>query len=122
MDKLFLKLHPKKIYLQHFSKGVNFLGTVIKPYRIYIKNQVKGNFYKKIQYWNKFLAEKQGKLNKEDCSQFLSSINSYLGILKHYATYKLRRKMLTKNLSPDFWKYFNYSKDYDKITLNSFSR
>jgi len=119
MAELFLKLHPNKIYLQHFSKGVSFLGTVIKPYRIYIKNQTKGNFYKKIQYWNKLLADKQGKLDKEDCNQFLSSINSYLGILKHYITYKLRRKMLTQNLSLEFWKYFNYSNDYDKLILKN---
>ena len=30
-----LTLHPKKIYLQHYSKGVQFLGTIIKPNRIY---------------------------------------------------------------------------------------
>jgi RNA-directed DNA polymerase len=35
-EKLFLELHPNKIYLQHFSKGVSFLGTIIKPHRIYI--------------------------------------------------------------------------------------
>jgi len=42
-------LHPKKIYLQHYTKGVKFLGVVVKPYRIYIGNQTKGTFYKKIQ-------------------------------------------------------------------------
>jgi len=34
-NELQLELHPKKIYLQHFSKGVKFLGVVIKPHRIY---------------------------------------------------------------------------------------
>jgi RNA-directed DNA polymerase len=29
-EKLFLELHPNKIYLQHFSKGVSFLGTIYK--------------------------------------------------------------------------------------------
>jgi len=57
-NNLFLELHPKKIYLQHFSKGVRFLGTVIKPYRIYIQNRVKGNFYQKIRYWNNLVTEK----------------------------------------------------------------
>ncbi len=46
--KLKLTLHSKKIYLQHFSKGVKFLGAVIKPNRIYIANRTKGNFYKAI--------------------------------------------------------------------------
>ena len=26
-----LTLHPKKQYLQHYTKGVRFLGAVIKP-------------------------------------------------------------------------------------------
>ena len=31
-----LILHPKKIYLQHYTKGFQFLGAYIKPHRIYI--------------------------------------------------------------------------------------
>jgi hypothetical protein len=38
-------LYPKKIFLSHFSKSVNFLGTIIKHNRIYIANRTKGNFY-----------------------------------------------------------------------------
>ena len=112
---LLLELHPKKIYLQHFSKGVNFLGTAIKPYRIYIGNRTKGSFYKKIQYWNNLLIGKQYKLNKEDEKQFLSTMNSYLGIMQHYNTYKLRKKMLTQNLSGYFWKYVYISNNYGKL-------
>ncbi len=116
-DELFLELHPKKIYLQHFSKGVRFLGAVIKPYRIYICNQTKGNFYKKIQYWNDFLVERQYKLTGENLEQFLASMNSYLGIMKHYSTYKLRRKMLRQNLSTYFWNYVYISNNYSKLVL-----
>jgi RNA-directed DNA polymerase len=43
-SQLDLTLRPKKIFLQHYSKGVPFLGTVIKPNRIYIANRTKGNF------------------------------------------------------------------------------
>jgi hypothetical protein len=32
-------------------------------------------------------------------------MNSYLGILKHYKTYKLRKAMLFKNLSGWWWNY-----------------
>jgi len=113
---LFLELHPKKIYLQHFSKGVNFLGTAIKPYRIYIRNRTKGNFYKKIQYWNNFLIKRQYKISKRNLAQFLSSMNSYLGLMEHYNTYKLRKKMLTQNLSPYFWDYVYMSNNYNKLT------
>lgn len=115
-SNLFLELHSKKIYLQHFSKGVNFLGIVIKPYRIYIRNHIKGNFYQKIQYWNNLLIEKQCVLAKEDVKQFLSSVNSYLGIMKHYNTHKLRKKMLDQNLSTHFRNYVYISDDYGKLT------
>lgn len=46
---LHLTLHPKKIYLQHYSKGIRFLRVFIKPHRIYIGNRTKGNFYAAIQ-------------------------------------------------------------------------
>jgi len=118
-NELSLKLHPKKIYLQHFSKGVPFLGTVIKPYRIYIRNRIKGNFYQKIQYWNDFLGERQARFGKKETSIFLSGMNSYLGMMKHYNTYKLRKKMLIQNLSTHLWDYFYISKDYNKLILRN---
>jgi hypothetical protein len=103
LNRLGLTLHPKKIYLQHYSKGVQFLGTVIKPDRIYIARRTKGNFYAAIQKQN--VAVKNSKLSKEAKSNFLSSMNSYLGIMKHYQTYKLRKRMLFKNLHPGWWNY-----------------
>ena len=64
----------------------------------------KGNFYKTIQQWNK-LIRKNKKLTKEELQSFLCSMNSYLGIMKHYKTYKIRRKMLLNNLSAYYWNY-----------------
>ncbi len=112
---LVLKLHPKKVYLQHYSKGVSFLGTIIKPHRIYIKNQIKGNFYNKLQGYKKLFALRQNKLNKENIQKFLSSINSYLGIVKHYHTYKLRKKMLELHFLPYFANNFYIADNYAKI-------
>ena len=112
--RLFLQIHPNKIYLQHYSKGVNFLGIVIKPYRIYIGKRTKGNFYRAIQYWNNFLEGKR-RLCKEDLKGFLSSINSYLGHIKNFNTYKLRKKMLRKHLCAYFWNYVCVSGGYRKI-------
>ncbi len=99
--KLMLQLHPRKIYLQHYSKGVVFLGAVIKPYRIYIANRTKGNFYAAIQQQNEIA--RNHKITNEERGKFLSSMNSYLGIMKHYKTYKLRKGMLFKNLSAWWW-------------------
>ncbi|MDR0423256.1 MAG: RNA-directed DNA polymerase [Rickettsiales bacterium] len=54
---LMLSLHPKKIYLQHYTKGVSFVGTIIKPYRKYIRKRTLGYFYQKIQQLNKQLMQ-----------------------------------------------------------------
>jgi retron-type reverse transcriptase len=100
-DRLLLTLHPDKIYLQHYSKGVQFLGAVIKPNRIYIANRTKGNFYAAIEKQNALV--KEHKPGKEQEAAFLCSMNSYLGIMKHYKTHKLRKRMLFKKLSGWWW-------------------
>lgn len=117
--ELFLELHPNKIYLQHFSKGVNYLGVTIKPYCVYISKRTKGNFYQKIHYWNNFL-EKENGLTKERCNKLIASINSYLGIMIHYNTYKLRKKILTKNLSLHFGEYIYLESNYTKVVSKKF--
>lgn len=101
--ELQVTIHPKKIYLQHYSKGVKFLGTVIKPNRIYIANRTKGNFYNAIEKQNKIVLDH--KPTKEEKAAFLSSMNSYLGIMKHYKSYNLRKKMIFNRLSV-YW--FNH--------------
>ena len=76
-----LKLHPKKIYLQHYSKGVHYLGGFIKPNRIYVSKRTKGNFYQTISKQNK----RKGHLStsKAEKRLFLSTMNSYLDVLRH---------------------------------------
>ncbi len=102
-SELQLSLHPKKIYLQHYSKGVKFLGAYIKPNRIYIGNRTKGNFYDAIERQN--IIARDHKPTKSEKGQFLSSMNSYLGIMKHYRTYRLRKKILFKHLSVWWWNH-----------------
>ena len=114
---LLLKLHPRKIYLQHYSKGASFLGTITKPYRIYICNQIKGNFYNKLQRYKKLFILRQNKLNKKNIQKLLSSINSYLGIMRYYNTYKLRKKILNQNFLPYFENKFYISDNYLKINF-----
>ena len=93
-----LTLHPRKIYLQHYSKGVKYLGVVIKPHRIYIANRTWGNMYDRIGCLNQLVEDAPPSRN--DKQAFRSSINSYLGIMGHYATYHRSMAMLNDNLSP----------------------
>ncbi|MCL2804438.1 MAG: reverse transcriptase/maturase family protein [Treponema sp.] len=101
-NNLGLKLHSKKIYLQPCQNGVKFLGCFIKPSHIVINHRTIKNFKKSINTHNDIAGEH--KPDREECNAFISSINSYLGILKHYKTYKKRKHILMKNISPLWYK------------------
>lgn len=92
-SELKLSLHPQKVYLQHYSKGVRFIGAVIKYDHIIIGRRTKGNLYNKIYGLLPIMAQSAGKtLEMLPC--FNSSINSYLGLMRHYKTYHLRGHIL----------------------------
>lgn len=109
-----LNVHPRKIHLQHYSNGVSFLGAVVKPGRIYIKNRTKGNFYERIQLRNERIGEKE-RLSEQELQSLQSSINSYLGLMKHYRTYYIRRKMLQRTLRVEYLNHFYISGGYCKL-------
>ena len=99
-QNLGLKLNPQKIYLQPFCNGVRFLGFFIKQNHIVANHRIYKNFSESIRKNN--LLVKNHKPSKEERTHFISSVNSYLGILKHYKTYKIRSKIL-KNKISDLW-------------------
>lgn len=103
-----LTLHPKKIHLQECTKGIPFLGAVIKPYRIYLRSRIKGSFFKKIQYWNSQCKKVSfGSQEKVRCQ---SCLNSYLGLMKHFNTFHLRQKMTQVVMSSELQGVFDKDK------------
>lgn len=82
--KLSLELHPKKIVLQHVSKGIDFLGYFIKPTHILVRQKVVRRFKDKLYY----CRDSDGLLSVDD----ISMIQSYLGHFGHANSYKLRNK------------------------------
>jgi len=114
--ELFLEIHPKKIYLQNIKSGVSFLGAYIKPYRIYVRNRIKGNFYKKIQTFNMFLHDRPSNIIDKDVVKIVATTNSYLGMLKQYDTYKLRKKIVIECTSPNFREYIRIDENFDIVS------
>jgi len=116
-EKLGLTLHPDKVYLQHYSKGVKYLGCVIKPHRIYVADRTKGNFYRCVEKYNALA----GGMSRADrvllTGKFRSSINSYLGQFSHYSTYNIRRRELHRHLSPWWRNRINPKRWCRKIVL-----
>ena len=112
--ELHLKLHPKKIYLQHYSKGVSYIGGFIKPNRIYVSKRTKGNFYEAIHKQNK-LIENATNPSKAEKLLFLSTMNSYLGILRHFKSYKLCKLYISTGLSKKWLTYFTMNTNFAKF-------
>jgi hypothetical protein len=120
--ELGLELHGKKIYLQHFRKGVKFLGTVIKSYRIYIDKRTKGNFYKKIRECNRLLDAQENKLSLEQVKDIITAANSYLGLLRPFRTHRLQIRLIC-SFSVYWWNYAGIENNILKARaglLNSF--
>ena len=87
LAELGLSLNPKKFYFQHYTKGVEFTGAVVKPYRTYCCNRVLTNFIAAVRKLNK-------ARNIDDVTHAVCSINSYLGLLRQYNEYGKRREIL----------------------------
>jgi RNA-directed DNA polymerase len=113
--KIGTHIATQKIYLQHYNKGVNVLGMPIKPHRITSGKRIKGNFYDAIDRTNHTVREK--KPTKDEQAAFLRSMNSYLGIMKHYKTHRLRKRMLIKQLSAWWWNLVYFSGGSAKLVL-----
>lgn len=112
LGKLGLRLNEKKFYLQHYSKGVQFTGAVIKPDRIYVSNHTINSFA--------FAVERLGKATEmgmiDDINKNIASVNSYLGIMSHYNEYATKRRIMAK-LPPKFYEYCYIEGHFDVVKL-----
>ena len=112
LGKLGLRLNEKKFYLQHYSKGVQFTGAVIKPDRIYVANHTINSFA--------FAVERLGKAAEmgmiDDINKNIASVNSYLGIMSHYNEYATKRRIMAK-LPPKFYEYCYIEGHFDVVKL-----
>lgn len=103
-------LHPKKFYIQHYSKGVEFVGSVIKPGRTYVHNRTIHNAFNAIGKFNDVTP------NVDTMEQFMSVVNSYLGFMKNRSTFHIRKKLI-QSVSDYWWEYFTVSDDFTKVIL-----
>lgn len=112
-EELGLTLHPKKIYLQPAKIGVPFLGAYIKPNYIMAGKRVLKNFMQKARGYEK-LAQNH-KPSKEELNEIQASINSYLGIMRHYKSWRFRVKVLKEYFKEKLSKHYRIEKSAIKI-------
>lgn len=79
-----VRRHPRKMYLQHYAKGVLFTGGMVKQGRIYISRRTLGNWRTSIERYNR-LAKSSPDYVEKHCEQFVATMNSYLGLTRHFA-------------------------------------
>ena len=111
LAELGLSLNPKKFYFQHYTKGVEFTGAVVKPYRTYCCNRVLTNFIAAVRKLNRFK-------NIDDVTHAVCSINSYLGLLRQSNEYAQRLKIL-KMIEPRAYKWIYIKGHYEVLCIKN---
>ena len=89
-----------KLKLQKSTYGVEFLGAFLKPHRRYICNHSLKRIVTK------------AKFDYNNIEETYSRVNSYLGILSHYSSYRIRCNLF---LTKFFLKISYYTPDMKKM-------
>ncbi|MCR4774506.1 MAG: RNA-directed DNA polymerase [Prevotella sp.] len=108
-------LHPRKRYLQHYSKGVSFVGGVVKPGRKYISNRTIGFAYDAIRKYNEIITKRE-ELVYMMAPAFVGVMNSYLGATLHYDAYNVRRKLMGQ-IAPAWWQVVYARNGYKSLAV-----
>lgn len=84
-DELGLQLHMGKLHVREVSQGVEFLGAFVKPYRDYVSNKTLERMTRNIT-----------SLDLSDIRHAEASINSYMGVLSHTSSYRIRQQLFAE--------------------------
>jgi hypothetical protein len=111
LSELGLELNERKFYLQHYTKGVEFTGSIVKPNRVYTCNRTVTNFIAAIRRLNKAKDLRQAE-------HAVNSINSYLGLLRHNNEYNTRKRVL-RMIESQAYEYVYIKKNYRILALKN---
>lgn len=110
---LHVTVHPDKFYFQHYKKGVQFTGAVVKPGRVYTGSRTVSSVMGVIVGMNRHGAESPRILER-----YVQRANSYLGVLRHYNAYGIRRRLVSM-ISQDIWPRIYVKGHCDSIHIRS---
>ena len=85
-DELCLDMHMGKTQIIDVRYGVEFLGAFIKPYRTYICNRSLSR-----------IRQEAADVRHMGRGQAFRTVNSLLGVMSHYSSYNLRRKIFMQD-------------------------
>lgn len=78
-QRLGLCLHPHKVTIRKYSQGIDFLGYVLLPHYRRLRTKTKRRIFRSVQ---RHITEQ--------------SLQSYLGVLSHANTYRLRQSIINQ--------------------------
>lgn len=118
-NHLRLRLQPDKEVLQSVNKGINFLGYMVKPNCLLVRNRTVRKFKNKLFLFNRQILRDYPVhpirlWTPELCKIFqhmFASVNSYYGLFKHADTFCLRRHLYRKHFG--ILKYYLIPADSD---------
>ena len=93
-----VRLNEKKFYDQPHGHGVEFLGSHIRPGRVHLNDKTYTQALIRIRELNR-VEDKAASIDA-----FLSSMNSYFGLLKQRTDYR-RMLRLRDDISGDWWRF-----------------
>ena len=111
---LHLKLHKDKRYFQPVSHGLMFVGTYIKPSRLYLSNRTLARFEERCNGFRALMGSRA--LTSIDCRRIEEVVNSYLGFCRNRSTYNKRVKLIN-SMDTEFWRYFFVRGHYETIRI-----
>ena len=111
-EKLKLRLHRNKRYLQSVGHGLLFVGTYVKPGRLYLSNRTVARFKERCEGFRRIMENQD--LSILDVKRIEQVVNSYLGSCKGRETYAFRRATI-EGMGAEFWRYFYVKGHFESI-------
>lgn len=110
-----LKVNENKVYFQHYTKGIQYLGFKIKRDRLLPSDRIYHNFTWKIDVAIRRADTLEYVLHNKERLQ--CTVNSYLGLLKWCNAYKLRKRQIER-LKESMWAaVYVFDDDYFVIRI-----
>lgn len=106
-ERLLLDLHQNKRELNKISRGIDFVGYVIKPGHMLPRQKTIKRVFKVMKEYKKSPTW----FGQFEINSHRATINSYLGLFRHINSYNLRRKMCIKSINL----FVGCDKEYAKI-------
>lgn len=82
VENLDVTLHPRKVMITDVKKGIFYIGTVIKPWGMYVGNRTVSNAFK---------AASESKVR--DMNRHVQRLNSYFGFMVYKLSYGIRWRL-----------------------------